>query len=260
MNKSRELYYYFGRNAKHDYVAFKMRNCIVAGRTGAGKSVFLNNVLIRLIQECHPNDIEIYYHDCKGVEARIWTDSIPMNKVIPQLKQIKLYGWEETEYSSLTDTIIEFKKELDDRARMCEQLGVSDYTDIPELKAKLLIIDEYQAYVEATGIGSFFDESIKEINEKSCMTGMYIMLLSQSNHNCLSDNTVLSFPIRIVTPCSDEVSNLFVGSNVAAMADERYGVVWVKGRKEYPEKLYVPFYPDTWIRKFIGYYSVRQHE
>lgn len=44
------------------------------------------------------------------------------------------------------------------------------------------------------------------------------------------------------------------------MDEARYGVVWVKNGKDYPTRLYVPFYPDTWIRKFVGYYSIWKQE
>jgi hypothetical protein len=63
-----------------------------------------------------------------------------------------------------------------------------------------------------------------------------------------------------VTPIDEETSNLFIGNNAAAMDSAQSGVVWVKVNKSYPNRLYVPFYPDTWLRKFVGYYSVRNED
>ena len=85
------------------------------------------------------------------------------------------------------------------------------------------------------------------------------MLCSQGTRP-ISDGLVKEFPIRIVTPCDEKLSNLFIGNNAAYMDEARHGVVWVKNGKDYPTRLYVPFYPDTWIRKFVGYYSIWKQE
>lgn len=83
------------------------------------------------------------------------------------------------------------------------------------------------------------------------------MLVSQGGVRGLEGLDINSFNIRACLPTDEETSNTLLGNNCAARENDRYGMVWVKDSANLPIRLYVPFYPDTWIRKFIGYSSVR---
>lgn len=264
MNKSRNLYYYFGRNEKHDYIATPMDSCIIAGRTGAGKSTFIDSLLVRLIQETNPKDITIQYHDCKGFESKLWTDSIPDGKCIPQLYRVTQYDNSVTgdkNFKHLTVSLSSLYQEVQRRLDVCREQDAEQYLNLDTMSNSILfIIDEYQYYVEEECKNDgWFEHVVRYIVENSKKTGVYIMLCSQGTRP-ISDGLVKEFPIRIVTPCDEKLSNLFIGNNAAYMDEARYGVVWVKNGKDYPTRLYVPFYPDTWIRKFVGYYSIWKQE
>ena len=264
MNKSRNLYYYFGRNEKHDYVATPMDSCIIAGKCGAGKTTFLNSLLVRLIQETNPNDISIHYHDCKGIESKLWSDNIPDGKCIPQfycIEQYNGYGNKGRNFAHLTVMLSNLYQEVQRRLEVCKEQGVEQYLSLDSIGNSILfIIDEYQLYVqEECKNDGWFEHVVRFITENSIKTGVYLMLCSQ--YDCsVSEELVKEFPIKIVTPCSEEISNLFIGNNAAYMDVAKYGVVWVRNGSDYPTRLYVPFYPDTWIRKFIGYYSIWKQE
>lgn len=264
MNKTRSLYCYFGRNEKHDYIATPMDSCIVAGRCGAGKSTFLNSMLVRLIQETNPNDISIHYHDCKSCESYIWKESIPNGKCIPQFYCIEEYydsdnGFQS--FSKLTVSLSSLYQEVQRRLEVCKEQDVEQYLSLDSIGNSILfIIDEYQVYVEKECKNDgWLEHIVRFVIENSRKTGVYLMLCSQGVHP-ISEELVKEFPIKVVTPCSEELSNLFIGNNAAYMDEAKYGVVWIKNGKDYPTRLYVPFYPDTWIRKFVGYYSMRKQE
>jgi hypothetical protein len=146
----------------------------------------------------------------------------------------------------------------------CEDANIQSYNDLDDkkngTKDVIFIVNEYQKFCNTHQRMLWFDEMINKILERADDVGVHLFLLSQSNKNALSDKTVKKFPIRIVTPIDEMTSNLFIGNNAAAMDSEVAGVIWVKTAKYYPSRLYVPFYPDTWIRKFIGYYSVRDKD
>jgi hypothetical protein len=265
MNKLREQYYYFGRDEEHCYLATPMLSCIVAGRCGAGKTTFLNSLLVRLIQETNPDELSIYYNDFTGEDSHIWSDNIPDNKFIPQLKEVRRFGSMDgvESFEKFGQSLNNLLDIIATRRTDCIREGVENYRDIAKDyggEEILYIINEYQVYSEFTGNKEWFDTTIGRILSVCDAMGVHLLLLSQSNKNALSDKTILKFPIRIVTPISEDVSNLFIGCNLASMCKEKYGIIWIKNGKYNPYKLYVPFYPDTWIRKFIGYYSIRKQK
>lgn len=261
MNKqARELYYYFGRNDAHDYVATPVGNAVIAGVTGAGKSTLLQSVLIRFIQECHPNDVKILIDDCKGLDLRIWSE-LPEGKVIPQIDSVILYnGSSEGNCKQFLDRFNSIYEEAKCRYQACANNRLSHYSDIEDVtsyKTIIYIVDEYQVFFE-----KFYDElneKLSYILKTSYLTGIYVMLSSQSYKNAISRDLLVNFNIGICTPrVPEEVSNIILGNNCASMDGDRHGSIFIRCGNKMPIKLYVPFYPDTWIRKFIGYYSVRK--
>jgi hypothetical protein len=269
MKRTRDLYYYFGRNEKYDYVATCMQSAVVAGRCGAGKSTFLNSLLVRVIQETNPRELDICWHDFAFGDAAIWVNSIPDRKNIPQFKEIHQYvagdGTSIKElYSEFENSLMALKSLVYNRARECVRAHVDCYDDVYDKKSGvkdvIFIINEYQRFCDTPAKMKWFNDSISKILDHADDVGVHLLLLSQSNRDALSGETILKFPIRIVTPIDEETSNLFIGNNAAAMDSAQSGVVWVKVNKSYPNRLYVPFYPDTWLRKFVGYYSVRNED
>lgn len=273
MNNLRRLYYYFGRNEKWGYPAIPMQSALVVGRVGSGKSTLLNSILVKLIQECNPSMLDIRIHGFKGGDSSIWSDLIPEGRRIPHVSQIEKYSVRH-HYSDTADVsdyrhdFKEFVKELNnladvvtERVNKCEENRVSDYTEIMsngECKDKtiLLIIDEFQVITEDRLYSDWFNETVCYINGWSNISGVYIMLSSQ-NFSGLYDSTIESFKLRAALPVEEDTSNLLLGNNCAAMEKEKYGIVWVKNSNDFPVRLFVPFYPVTWLRKFIGYSSVR---
>ena len=258
MNKTRELYYYFGRNEKHDYIAMSMDSCIVTGNIGRGRDTFLNSLLVRLIQETNPKELDISFYDMTGANSFLWDGAVPMGKVIPQFKEVVSYSmcYEKEEYFTLTKKLRDTLEDAENRVAYCELQKINSYLESDSTKkTELIIMSDFKYYLRSGVNKVWFRDTIKYLVENAKMTGIYLMLLGYDYSDM--EDVVKCFPIRVVTPCSEDTSNLFIGCNMAGLDNSKSGVVYVKNGDKFPIKLYVPFYPDTWLRKFIGYYSVR---
>ncbi len=275
MNNLRKLYYYFGRDEKYNYIATPMQSALIVGRCGSGKSVLLKSLLVKLIQECSPAMLDIRLHGVKGVETAMWSELIPEGRRIPHISQIVNYavGYnlsdpvKDAQFQHDTGVLMAELRDLvqtvKDRETVCREMGLQDYSSVmsdgdSDEKCILLIIDDYELMSEDFEVGEQFDEAVSFIASRSSVSCVYVMLLgNRLSEGLKKDSAMYSFRIRAAVPTDEDTSNLMLGNNCAAKEYEKYGVVWVKDFNNYPIRLYVPFYPDTWIRKFIGYSSVR---
>lgn len=273
--KIRNLYFYPGRDIEHNYIAYTFHNMLLAGKAGAGKSNFLQSLLVRVIQECHPDDIRVTIHDLKGVEFYHWEANVPIGRFIPQMERVVSYWPEITEvqqdnivgtvypYHQFSYEIGKLHAMVEDRIKLLESVGKESWEDaaasgIDIGVRQLILIEEYQAYTNTPESAELFTSFLDYVLPVCERVGVYFILSSQKGL-CIDEKYLKHFPIRVVTPCSTKVATSVVGSVEPSNSDLRYGVVWIRYRGVV-KMLFVPFYPDTWLRKFEKYYSINTGE
>lgn len=246
---SRRLYYYFGRNSDYDYVATKMASAVLTGDTCSGKTTFIESMLVRLIQESNPRDIDIYLYDCKGTSFQGWLTGVPDGKVFPHIRDIVCSGVN----GDASDAAVKTLKKL------CANIQQYLKGNLQPPKSKsLCIIDEFTVICACSKLRKDFFDCITYILENGDEFGVYVLVASQFETDFANERFINRFPIRICTPTSSDelASDLLLGNNCAAKEENPHGVVWVKTGARYPVRLYVPFYPRTWIKKFVRVFSV----
>ncbi len=260
MKRIKDIYYYFGRNDRHDYIATPIGNVLLSGKTVAIKSVVLDSIIVRMIQERNPSDIDIHVSGLGTSGLNVWKN-MPEGKVIPQIKSVNMYS------SVSNDKAFgEFFRVLRDaydeamlRSIACSENNLESYKMLGGSRAKavLYIMDEYQTF--ANRDKDSFNNLVSKIVSSSYVSGVYLMLSSGCNMDALAKDTVSKFDIGACIPCVDDLeSNAIIGNDLASRDKDPYGALWVRNRNEAPVRMCVPFYPDTWIKKFIWCYSVRK--
>ncbi|WP_338963008.1 MULTISPECIES: DNA translocase FtsK [unclassified Spiroplasma] len=86
--KNKKLLISIGRNTTGDYIFHSLKempHLLIAGSTGSGKSVFINDLLIFLLLQYKPHEIKLILIDPKWVELAIYND-IP-HLIIPVIKE-----------------------------------------------------------------------------------------------------------------------------------------------------------------------------
>jgi hypothetical protein len=119
-------------------------HALLSGTTGSGKSTTLHMLIMSIIMNYHPDDVQLWLVDYKRVEFAEYIENTPPH--------VKLIGLERsTEFTcNLLDKIdVEFQR----RAELFKQAGVSNITEyrtnggkIPRI---LLIIDEFHQMTQA---------------------------------------------------------------------------------------------------------------
>lgn len=222
---------------------------LVVGRTGSGKSVYINQLILSLITEYSPWELDLYLADFKKVElSRYMNDSDESNNNIEFTPHVKACA-----ATSEIRYVISLMKNLVDRMNARNEfftrLGVTKLKDFRNtynvvLPRVLLIVDEFQQlFTEASSKEA--DELqflLNSITKLGRATGFHLIFASQEMSGTLNSNTLANFKIRMALPCEPGISGDILGNTAAAKLSRNYILINTdSGDEMYNKKYHVPF-------------------
>lgn len=222
---------------------------LIAGRTGSGKSVFINALILSLITEYSPWELNLFLADFKKVElSRYMNNSDAANQNTPFTPHVNACA-----ATSEIRYVISLIKYLVDcmnaRQEIFARLGV---TKIQEFRNKynlvlprvLLIVDEFQQlFTEATNREKEeIQTMLNSITKLGRATGFHLIFASQEMSGTLRGNTLANFKIRMALPCNQQISADILGNGQAVNLERGYVLVNTDSGDELKNKKYrVPF-------------------
>lgn len=230
---------------------------VIVGRTGAGKSVLINNVILNLTTEYAPWELDLFLVDMKKVElSRYMADATDGSYMTPHVSACGATS--EVRY---VVSMIQYLSDcMKARQTLFAALGVQKMKDFREkyseelsvdfvLPRILLLVDEFQQmFLEASGKErKILDECITAITKLGRATGVHLLFASQEMSGALGAKELANFKLRIALPCDASISEQILG-NVAASRIEEKGITLVNkkgGSKEEDNIEYrTPFIDD----------------
>lgn len=236
-----------------DFTAIKMCDDnvhgLIAGRTGSGKSVYINALILSLITEYPPWELDLYLADFKKVElSRYMNDADRHNEFTSFTPHVKACA-----ATSEVRYVISLIKHLVDcmnaRNEFFTRLGVTKIQEFRNaydvvLPRVLLIVDEFQQlFSEATsGEAEEIQTMLNSITKLGRATGFHLIFASQEMSGTLRGNTLANFKIRMTLPCNPQISVDVLGNDAAASLERGYVLVNTEsGDREANLKYRVPF-------------------
>lgn len=222
---------------------------LVVGRTGSGKSVFINALLLSLITEYAPWELNLFLIDFKKVElSRYMNNADSFNKNIAFTPHINACAaTSEVRYViSLIKYIVDC---MNARNEFFARLGVTKIQEFREkynlvLPRVLLVVDEFQQmFIEATSREKDEIQSmLNSITKLGRATGFHLLFASQDMSGTLRGNTLANFKIRMALPCTPQISSEILGNSHAANLERGYVLINTDSGDELSNKKYrVPF-------------------
>lgn len=230
---------------------------VVVGRTGAGKSVLINNVILNLTTEYAPWELDLFLVDMKKVELSRYMATDENGRYIsPHVSACGATS--EVRYVvSMIQYLCDCMKA---RQSLFAALGVQKIKDFREKYSKefgvdivlpriLLLVDEFQQmFLEASGKErKILDECITAITKLGRATGVHLLFASQEMSGTLGSKELANFKLRIALPCDAMISEQILGNAAASSSDEK-GTTFVNnkgGSKKEDNIIYkTPFIDD----------------
>ena len=158
----------------------EMVHMLVAGSTGSGKSVFLNTLIISLINRYSPEELRLILVDPKRTEFIVYNDlpHLMINEIINEPKKA---------LQSLNWAIGEMNRRYELFAQMCKRgklvRNLAEYnaavTSQEEKLPKIVIIVDELADLMLSSFKKEVEERIQNITQKSRAAGIHMILATQ---------------------------------------------------------------------------------
>ncbi|MEH0842366.1 FtsK/SpoIIIE domain-containing protein [Micromonospora sp. CPCC 205711] len=154
---------------------------LVGGRTGAGKTVFLIDVLYGLAARYSPAELRLYLLDFK--EGVSFTEFVPTERDPSFLPHARAVGVESDREYGLA-VLRELRRELNHRADEFKAHGVTKLADLPAGEAApriVAVIDEFQVLLAGNDrVAREAVDLLEELARKGRSYGVHLVLASQS--------------------------------------------------------------------------------
>lgn len=169
----------------------KMPHLLIAGRTGTGKSVCLNTLILSILMTRKPDDVKMLMIDPKMVELSPYR-RVPhlMHPVITDMKKAEaVLGWAVDKMEERYDLLARCRvRHLDSynklgKEEVVRRLGIDPYDDeeveqIPEKMPYIVIIADEMADMMMTS-GKDVEGHIIRLAQKSRAVGIHLVLATQ---------------------------------------------------------------------------------
>ncbi|SCF42003.1 FtsK/SpoIIIE domain-containing protein [Micromonospora mirobrigensis] len=205
---------------------------LVGGRTGAGKTVFLLDVLYGLATRYPPAELQLHLLDFK--EGVSFTEFVPTDRDPSWLPHARAVGIESDREYGLA-VLRGLRRELDRRATVFKRHGVSRLADLPPAAAlprAVVVVDEFHVLLAGTdAVAREAVDLLEELARKGRSYGLHLVLASQSATGIESlygraEAIFGQFPLRValpggggvLDPVNDAAGRLTVGSAVVNTA------------------------------------------
>ncbi len=230
----------------------KTPHLLIAGATGAGKSVCVNSIILSILYKRSPQQVKLILVDPKVVELKLYND-------IPHL---------------LTPVVTEPKKalqvlqwclcEMERRYALLDQMGVRDISSYnkrieerhiatEKLPYIVIIIDEF-ADLMATS-GKELESNVARLAAMSRAVGIHLVLATQRpSVNVITGLIKANIPSRIAFMVASRTdSNIIIDSVGAEKLLGKGDMLYASAVAPYPVRIQGTFESDSDVEKVVDY-------
>lgn len=184
---------------------------LIGGRSGAGKTAFLTNVLYGMSTRYGPDQLSLYLLDFK--EGVSFTEFTPTPRDPTWIPHARAVGVESDREYGLA-VLRELEAEMSRRAQRYKDAGVTRFADLRsqgEAPRVVCVVDEFQVLVQGTDrLAREAVALLESLARKGRSYGIHLVLASQTMRGVESlyskrDSIFGQFPVRVALPGGGDV-------------------------------------------------------
>lgn len=229
----------------------KMPHLLVAGTTGAGKSVFTNSIIMNILYKASPDDVKLILIDPKQVEFPIY-NGIP-HLLIPVVtdarKAAGALGW------AVAEMMRRYKTFADNGVRDLEDYNEfqKDKEDLEPIPQIVIVIDELADLMMAAP--KEVEDSICRIAQLARAAGMHLIIATQSPRvDVVTGLIKANIPSRVALKVSNNVdSRVILDEGGADKLLGRGDLLYKPVGMGKPMRIQGSFIPTSEVRAVVNY-------
>jgi len=235
----------------------KMPHLLIAGATGAGKSVCINTIICSLLLRCTPEEVRLVMIDPKRIELSGYED-IPhliQNVVTEPEDALNALNWAvyemERRYEMLQEVkvrdIVSYNQKID------ELVKTEEAETIDRLPYIVVIVDEFADLIMTAG--KEIELPITRLAQMARAVGIHLILATQRPSTKVITGVIkANFPARIAFRVTSQVdSRVILDSNGAEKLLGRGDMLFLPPGKATPERIHGAFLSDSEIEGLVEY-------
>lgn len=227
----------------------KMPHLLIAGSTGAGKSVSLNGIISSLITTCSPDELQFYMIDPKGVELTHYNG-------IPHMRQPMV-----TSPHRAKEMLENLNLEMRRRLEVLTQHGVRDLEELNNKRKAaekkpipriVLVVDELGDLMLQDR--KAFTQLFAEISQIARATGIHMICATQRpSVDVLPGKIKVNFPARMAFKVTSRVdSNTVVHRKGAEALLGRGDMLYLSPMRSQCIRIHAPWVPIEDVKEIAG--------
>ena len=251
----------------------KMPHLLIAGRTGSGKSVCVNALLLSLLYQNSPEDLKLILVDPKRVELSIYK-GIPHLKtdvIVDNKKVVNVLTWAVSEmerrYKLLEAAHVRDLASYKEKCRQGEKRFVTDPNtgaqreeDLENLPALVIVIDEMADLMIAHG--KEVEAKIIRIAQMSRATGIHLILATQRpSVEVLTGLIKANIPTRIAFQVTNQIdSRTILDSGGAEKLLGSGDMLYAASEGKDMKRIQGAFISDEEVRRVVAFWKKQKDE
>ena len=204
-----------GKTTSGDAYVFdlcKMPHLLVAGATGAGKSVCINTIILSILYKAKPDEVKFILLDPKKLELSTYKSLVGYHLITSKNLDEYVMTTPENSVAILNSAIVEMERRFqvfaDARVRNIEEYHIKQKSDstIEKVPYIVVLIDELADLMMTSGRG--IEEPITRLAQKARAVGIHLVVATQRPSVDVITGLIKSnFPSRISFLVSSKIDS-----------------------------------------------------